>query len=167
MSHAGEPSPRPAGSRRQGRASLLRSGNLAVRLLCELGLLVALAVWGFHAGSGLAADLVLGLGAPLLAAAVWGWGCWWRRRQHGAWPTRLAWRSRCCCSRPVLLRSPPPATCRWRGASPSWSPPTSSSTVSSPRRFAMAFVIGVVLFVVVAGILDTRMIPWPKPRKER
>jgi hypothetical protein len=72
MSHAGEPSPRSAGSRRQGRASLLRSGNLAVRLLCELGLLVALAVWGVHAGSGLAADFVLGLGAPLLAAAVWG-----------------------------------------------------------------------------------------------
>jgi hypothetical protein len=33
---------------------------------------VALAVWGFHAGSGLAGSLALGLGAPLLAAAVWG-----------------------------------------------------------------------------------------------
>jgi hypothetical protein len=30
----------------------------------------------------------------------------------------------------------------------------------------MAFVIGVLLFVVVAGILDTRLIPWPTPRKK-
>lgn len=27
----------------------------------------------------------------------------------------------------------------------------------------MAFVLGVLLFVVVAGILDSRLIPWPKP----
>jgi hypothetical protein len=27
----------------------------------------------------------------------------------------------------------------------------------------MAFVLGVLLFVVVAGILDNRLIPWPKP----
>jgi hypothetical protein len=31
----------------------------------------------------------------------------------------------------------------------------------------MAFVIGVLLFVVVAGILDPRLIPWPRPEKER
>ena len=72
MSQAGEPSSPRAGGRGQARPSTLRSANLAVRLLCELGLLVALAVWGFHAGSGLAGDLVLGLGAPLLAAVVWG-----------------------------------------------------------------------------------------------
>jgi hypothetical protein len=72
MSQAGEPSSPRAGGRGQGRPSTLRSVNLAVRLLYELGLLVALAVWGFHAGSGLAGELVLGLGAPLLAAAVWG-----------------------------------------------------------------------------------------------
>jgi hypothetical protein len=30
----------------------------------------------------------------------------------------------------------------------------------------MAFVIGVLLFVVVAGILDIRLIPWPKPRRQ-
>jgi hypothetical protein len=30
----------------------------------------------------------------------------------------------------------------------------------------MAFVIGVLLFVVVAGILDTRLIPWPKPHRQ-
>jgi hypothetical protein len=72
MSQAGEPSSPRAGGRGQGRPSTLRSVNLAVRLLCELGLLVALAVWGVHAGAGLAGDLVLGLGAPMLAAAVWG-----------------------------------------------------------------------------------------------
>ena len=27
----------------------------------------------------------------------------------------------------------------------------------------MAFVLGVLLFVVVIGILDSRLIPWPKP----
>jgi hypothetical protein len=31
----------------------------------------------------------------------------------------------------------------------------------------MAFVIGVLLFVVIAGILDARLIPWPRPEKER
>jgi hypothetical protein len=72
MSQTGEPSSPRAGGHGQGRLSTLRSVNLAVRLLCEFGLLVALAVWGVHAGSGLAGDLVLGLGAPMLAAAVWG-----------------------------------------------------------------------------------------------
>ena len=31
----------------------------------------------------------------------------------------------------------------------------------------MAFVLGVLLFVVVAGILDARLIPWPRPGQER
>ena len=30
----------------------------------------------------------------------------------------------------------------------------------------MAFVIGVLLFVVVAGVLDARLLPWPKPRRQ-
>ncbi len=70
MSPAETPTPPEAG--RAGRPSALRSANLAVRILCELALLVAVAVWGFSAGSGLATDLVLGLGAPLLAAVIWG-----------------------------------------------------------------------------------------------
>jgi hypothetical protein len=45
--------------------------TLTVRFLCELALLAALAYWGFHVGDG-AGGWVLGLGAPLLAAAVWG-----------------------------------------------------------------------------------------------
>jgi hypothetical protein len=67
----------------------LRSVNLGVRLLCELALLVALAVWGFHAGSGLAGDLVLGLGAPLLAAVVWGLWVAPASRRRLADPARL------------------------------------------------------------------------------
>src|SRR5438309_7324359 len=45
--------------------------NLGLRFLLELGALVALAWWGFHVGGSTAADLILGLGLPLLAAVVW------------------------------------------------------------------------------------------------
>jgi Protein of unknown function (DUF2568) len=45
----------------------LRGVTLTVRFLCELAMLAALAYWGFGVGSWL-----LGLGAPLLAAIVWG-----------------------------------------------------------------------------------------------
>lgn len=48
----------------------LRGLVLIVRFLCELGLLVALMVWGFHVGEG-AWAFVLGIGAPAAAAAVW------------------------------------------------------------------------------------------------
>ena len=30
----------------------------------------------------------------------------------------------------------------------------------------MGFAVGVLLFVVVAGVLDARWIAWPRPRKE-
>jgi hypothetical protein len=89
MSQAGESSSPRAGGRGQGPPSTLRSANLAVRLLCELGLLVALAVWGFHAGSGLAGDLVLGLGAPMLAAVIWGLWVAPASRRRLADPARL------------------------------------------------------------------------------
>ena len=49
----------------------LRGLTLTVRFLCELAMLAALAYWGFSVGDGVAAWL-LGLGAPLLAAVVWG-----------------------------------------------------------------------------------------------
>jgi Protein of unknown function (DUF2568) len=49
----------------------LRGVTLTVRFLCELAMLAALALWGFGAGDGLWAWLA-GLGAPLLAALVWG-----------------------------------------------------------------------------------------------
>lgn len=50
----------------------MKSANLALRFLLELCLLVALGYWGFRAGEGLLGNIVLGLGAPLLAAVVWG-----------------------------------------------------------------------------------------------
>jgi Protein of unknown function (DUF2568) len=49
----------------------LRGVTLTVRFLCELAMLAALAYWGFTVGRGVGA-WVLGLGAPLLAAVVWG-----------------------------------------------------------------------------------------------
>ena len=45
--------------------------NLALRFLLEICLLVALAVWGFQTGTG-ALRWVLGLGAPAVAATLWG-----------------------------------------------------------------------------------------------
>jgi hypothetical protein len=49
----------------------LRGVTLTVRFLCELAMLAALAFWGFGAAQG-AGAWALGIGAPLLAAAVWG-----------------------------------------------------------------------------------------------
>ena len=49
----------------------LRAGVLTVRFLCELGMLAALTYWGFTAADG-AGAWVLGLGAPLIAAGIWG-----------------------------------------------------------------------------------------------
>jgi hypothetical protein len=49
----------------------LRGVTLTVRFLCELAMLAALAYWGFTVGDG-AGAWVLGIGAPVLAAIVWG-----------------------------------------------------------------------------------------------
>src|SRR5215471_12653308 len=46
--------------------------NLAVAFLLELCALVALAYWGFQASNNGILKLVLGLGAPLLTAVIWG-----------------------------------------------------------------------------------------------
>ena len=48
----------------------LTAANLALRFFLELAALAALAYWGFHTGRSVLADVVLGLGAPLLAAVV-------------------------------------------------------------------------------------------------
>jgi hypothetical protein len=50
----------------------LTAANLALRFVLELVALAALAYWGFHTGRTAIADVVLGLGAPLVAAVVWG-----------------------------------------------------------------------------------------------
>ncbi|HET8627591.1 MAG TPA: YrdB family protein [Thermomicrobiales bacterium] len=51
---------------------IVKAGNLGARFLLELCALVALGYWGFKAGDGPLAKVALGLGAPLLAAVVWG-----------------------------------------------------------------------------------------------
>jgi hypothetical protein len=49
----------------------LRGIVLAVRFLCELGMLAGLAIWGAHAGEGVW-SVVLAIAAPLAAAVIWG-----------------------------------------------------------------------------------------------
>lgn len=49
-----------------------RALNLGVRFLLELCALAALGYWGFQTGGSLPLKLVLGIGAPLVAATVWG-----------------------------------------------------------------------------------------------
>jgi len=46
-------------------------GNLVVRFLLELAALAAVGYWGFSSHSGVT-QWVLGLGAPVAVAAVWG-----------------------------------------------------------------------------------------------
>jgi hypothetical protein len=51
---------------------LLKGANLALRFLLELCLLAALGYWGFRVDSGPVTKALLGIGAPLLMAVVWG-----------------------------------------------------------------------------------------------
>ncbi|MDH6575346.1 YrdB family protein [Kitasatospora sp. MAP5-34] len=46
--------------------------NEGLAFLIEVAALAALCWWGFSTGSGVVTHLVLGLGAPLLAAVLWG-----------------------------------------------------------------------------------------------
>jgi len=46
--------------------------NLALRVLVEAGVVVALGYWGFHTGGNAAGKLALGLGAPALGFGFWG-----------------------------------------------------------------------------------------------
>ena len=50
----------------------LRAGNLGLRFLLELAMLAALCAWGFVVGPNPVARVGLGLGAPVLAAVLWG-----------------------------------------------------------------------------------------------
>ena len=46
--------------------------NLGLAFLLELCMLAAFAFWGFHSGATTPIKLLLGLGAPLLVAILWG-----------------------------------------------------------------------------------------------
>ena len=52
-----------------------KQANLLLALLLELGVLAALAYWGFVTGATLSVKIVLGIGAPIVAVIVWAiWG---------------------------------------------------------------------------------------------
>ena len=51
---------------------IFKSLALLVRFLLELCMLGALGYWGFETGDSTLTQVLLGLGAPLLAAIVWG-----------------------------------------------------------------------------------------------
>ncbi len=51
---------------------IVQSANLLLRFLLELSALGALGYWGIHTPNGVIAKLGLGIGAPLIAAVVWG-----------------------------------------------------------------------------------------------
>lgn len=63
----------------------IKSVNMVLALVLELGVLVALGYWGFADESGMLVRIVLGIGLPVLAILVWGrWGAPRSRRQlHG------------------------------------------------------------------------------------
>jgi len=52
--------------------TVLRSANLLLAFLLELGLLAAFAYWGFSTRTSTALQFVLGVGVPLLVAVTWG-----------------------------------------------------------------------------------------------
>ena len=52
--------------------AILQVINLGIRFLLELCLLAALGYWGFRLDHGWLIRIAAGLGAPLLAAVVWG-----------------------------------------------------------------------------------------------
>ena len=54
---------------------MVKQANLVLALLLELGVLVALAYWGFATGSTIPLKIVPGIGAPAVAIIVWAiWG---------------------------------------------------------------------------------------------
>ncbi|CAG0994900.1 hypothetical protein ARNL5_03544 [Anaerolineae bacterium] len=52
--------------------TMIKSANLALSFLLELVMLAALGYWGFKTGGELVSQIILGIGAPLLVAVVWG-----------------------------------------------------------------------------------------------
>jgi hypothetical protein len=51
---------------------LVKGANLGLRFFLEMAALAALGYWGFQVGAGPLARVALGVGAPLIAAVVWG-----------------------------------------------------------------------------------------------
>ena len=54
---------------------MVKQANLALALVLELGVLVALAYWGFATGATILVKIVLSIGAPAAAILIWAiWG---------------------------------------------------------------------------------------------
>lgn len=51
---------------------ILKAVNLALSFLLELCMLAAFAYWGFTTGTGLFAQLLLGIGGPAVVIVIWG-----------------------------------------------------------------------------------------------
>lgn len=56
--------------------------SLMLRVLLEVGVVVALASWGFHAGQSTSTKVLLGIGAPLAGFGLWG-AVDFHRARHG------------------------------------------------------------------------------------
>lgn len=69
--------------------TVLRGANLALRFFLELGMLAAFGYWGVQAASGSVMKVVLGVGAPLLAAVFWGTFLSPKAAIHLSQPARL------------------------------------------------------------------------------
>jgi hypothetical protein len=50
----------------------LKSLNVGIRFLLEICILISVGYWGFNTNSGWVLKILLGIGAPLLIAVVWG-----------------------------------------------------------------------------------------------
>lgn len=54
---------------------MVKPANLALALVLEIGVLAALAYWGFAIGAAIPVKIVLGIGTPAAAILVWAiWG---------------------------------------------------------------------------------------------
>lgn len=52
--------------------AIIKAANLGLRFTLEICALLALGYWGFQAGDSVPVKLLLGIGAPLAAAVLWG-----------------------------------------------------------------------------------------------
>lgn len=50
----------------------MKSLNISIRFLWEILALIIYGYWGFHAANHTAINIILGIGAPLSAAVIWG-----------------------------------------------------------------------------------------------
>jgi hypothetical protein len=62
--------------------SAMQRVNLMLRVVLEVGVVAAFAVWGVHAGHGAGTKVLLGIGAPVIGFGFWG-AVDFHRARHG------------------------------------------------------------------------------------